>query len=275
MRHGFGVIEELRELNSHIGTQVTEDDRLFITISLLPGDAALLQMTVRKIELLSHISLKHAETNDLLRYFLHAVTYKIQQHNNEPTSPRHFSMEREQFQAILKNIYKAALLKELRLLCTEYINSIITNVELYVKNDKLCLIYYSIGGKKIHIPSLIKSEIEAICWDAPMVQPTPLIHLLFKKFTLMDDLIHILNGTIKYPEGESLRIVKDAPYDERLLAFAASFEDYVETFSVRIYDYTFTLFGTTYTNEPLEDDFIKTCTAHAKKIQESAINHKI
>ncbi len=275
MRHGFAIIEDLRELNSYIDTQATNDDRLLIMTALLPDDVAFLQMAVQKIEWLSRISLQHTETNDLLRHLLHAVTYKIRQHINEPTSPRHCSMGQEQFQAVLENIYKGMLLKELRLFCIEYINSIIANVELYVKNDKLCLLYYSMGGKKIHIPSLIKSEIQAIRWDAPMVQPSPLIHLLFKKFALMDDLIHILKGTIKYPDGDSLRIVKDAPYDERLLAFAASFEDYVETFKMRIYDYTYTFFGTSYTNEPLEDDFIKTCTAHAKKIQELAINHKI
>lgn len=273
MRQWFDILNELQELESFMAGNITEDDRVFIIISFLPDDTALLQITAQKIEWLSRVSMQHAETNDSLRHLLHAVSRRIRQYNNEPISPRQSSMNQEQFQAIVENIYKNMLLKELRQICTEYINSIIENVDLYLKNDKLCILYYSIGGKKIHIPTLIKSELKAIPYDASHTHLTPLLYLLFKKYIMMDDLINILNGTIKYPEEGTMRVAHNASDDERLVVFAASFEDYLETLKIRIYDSTYTLFSSSYTDEALEDEFIKTCTSIVSKIQESSIKY--
>lgn len=274
IQHWFSIREELIALDSLMGNNLAQSDRVLILASLLPDDLTQLHMAVTKIEWLSAIGLKHNITNDLLRHFLHAISYRIQQHENKLTTTLTCSISQQELQDIIEIIYKDILRKKLKYLCTQYTNSIISSIDLYLQNDKFCLLYYSVGGKKIDMHSLIKSELEAIHFHSEHANLTPLLRLLFQKYERLEQLMKLLDGTIKYPEGDTLRIVHNASNDERLLAFAQSFTDYVDVFKMRVYDSTYTLFAqTSYTDESLEDEFIRHCQTITDQINLYSTKH--
>lgn len=293
MQSWFAIRRELAELNSFIPGDLNEETRAAILCHFLPPSIQLLTLFAKKIEWLARVSTQHNQTNDLLRFFLKAITMKVDSLKDSHLLPKNFAL----LQPIIDNIYKKLLIKKLNQLCTEYINSIAVNIENYLNDhDEICILYYSRNGKKIDIHQLIREENEAIeRFHTHHTAITPMFNLLRTKYIMTQDLRDILNGTMKEWIEKEFHITSE--YDEEnhrgptkktekimietqtsdidliLNTFSACFEDYKKTFQIRV-SYPDVFFGHHYTDKKLEDNFLKTCTEIKEKITSLTMTYR-
>lgn len=259
IRDWFSMINELKECNTHIvklsAKSLTDDDRIVIFTALLPADVELLKLAAHKIELLSRISMKHEETNNLLRHLLCAVSSRVKQLQGEPFTPRESSLDAERLQIVISEVYYYILLLKLKQLCIDYRNSVAENLAKYIrKNDEIAYAFYKDYFMAHRFNDFVQEEIGAIKFKCPRVNITTIVELLITKYQHINDLLNTLSNAEKTTS-------------HKLAHFAEKFAAYLDILKTTIEDGTSSLFKTTsYTDTLLESDIIQNCIAVCEKI---------
>lgn len=278
MRCFFGIIEELKELNSLIDPAIVpEDDRLLIISSMLPGDMDLMKTAALKIECLSRVSMKDDATNHLLRFFLSTISRKARALQSQPLAPRENTLSQEQIQELSNKIFKRLLVNKLKYLCTEYRNHVASHIGLYLKKkDPLCYAFYSIGGKQPDIIKLMYEEAAAIQFGAAMMTITPELKQLLQQCSKADSIVSILQGKLKFIDGIGNSIERDIKTDEeKLNLFADRYRMHSDDFKTQSYllnQSSSSLFS--YSN-PLEAEFLKACDAVTAQVMGESMEYRI